>query len=76
VTARLVQQLSLLVPQLLIPGPPGAQLRGTTVPLSPPPLDEPDEEPEPLPLLEPELLPDPELLPEPDPLPEDEEVAS
>ena len=35
-TSRLVQQLSLPLPQLVIPAPPGAQLGGPTSPPSPP----------------------------------------
>jgi hypothetical protein len=66
VTDRVVQQLSLPEPQLVIPGPPGAQLCIATMPLSPP-LEDPD----PLPL--PELASDPELLPLPE-LPSDPEL--
>jgi len=61
VTSRLVQQLSLLAPQLFRPGPPVSQLGGTT---GPPLLDEPDVLPS----------PEPELLPEPPP--EEEEAPS
>jgi hypothetical protein len=61
-----VQQLSLAEPQLVIPGPPGAQLGGDT-PESPPLLDSE---------LPPELLPEPDPLPPLEPLPEGEDVAS
>jgi hypothetical protein len=57
-----VQQFSLAAPQLVIPGPPGAQLGGD-IPESPP-------------LLDTELLPEPAPLPPLEPLPEDEDAAS
>jgi len=72
-TARLVQQLSLVAPQLVIPAPPGAQLGTTTLasPASPPldelPLDEPEDDPlddpEPSPVVASAPLLDPEPLP-------------
>ena len=65
-----MQQLSLPLPQFVIPGPPGAQLGGNT-PESPPLLD-----PELPPELLPELLPEPDPLPLLEPLPEDEDEAS
>ena len=73
VTASAVQQLSALVPQLVMPAPPGLQLCNDTTPPSPPPLepeppslDEPEDDPDDDPLDEPEEDPDDE--------PEDEEV--
>jgi hypothetical protein len=75
-TIRLVQQLSLVAPQFVIPLPPGAQLGGCE-PESPPPLVDPEPllEPEPPldpePLLEPESAPllDPASIPEPESTP-------
>jgi hypothetical protein len=55
VTNGVVQQLSLLAPQLVRPGPPAWQLGAIS---GPPSLAEPDEDPELLEPLEPELPPE------------------
>jgi len=69
-TARLVQQLSLAAPQLLIPWPPGAQLGGVEPLPDPRPGHGPDPDPDPDPELDPDPDPDPdpELDPDPEPV--------